>query len=34
MVKGGDLVDCEFINVECDFAAMSVAIGASATGVL
>jgi len=32
MVKGGDLVDCEFINVESEFAAMSVAIGSSATG--
>jgi pyruvate ferredoxin oxidoreductase alpha subunit len=32
MVKRGDLVDCEFINVESEFAAMSVAIGASATG--
>ena len=32
MVKGGELVDCEFINVESEFAAMSVAIGASAAG--
>src|SRR5436190_14141970 len=33
MVKGGELVNCEFINVESEFAAMSVAIGASAAGV-
>ncbi len=32
MVKSGELVDCEFINVESEFAAMSVAIGSSATG--
>lgn len=32
MVKAGTLQDCEFINVESEFAAMSVAIGASATG--
>ncbi len=32
MVKSGDLAPCEFINVESEFAAMSVAIGASATG--
>jgi pyruvate ferredoxin oxidoreductase alpha subunit len=32
MVKSGDLKDCEFINVESEFAAMSVAIGASAAG--
>jgi pyruvate ferredoxin oxidoreductase alpha subunit len=32
MVKDASLVDCEFINVESEFAAMSVAIGASATG--
>lgn len=32
MVKSGALKDCEFINVESEFAAMSVAIGASATG--
>jgi pyruvate ferredoxin oxidoreductase alpha subunit len=31
-VKSGDLAKCEFINVESEFAAMSVAIGASATG--
>ena len=32
MVKSGTLVDCEFINVESEFAALSVAIGASAAG--
>jgi len=32
MVKDGSLSDCEFINVESEFAAMSVAIGAAATG--
>ena len=32
MVKRGELSPCEFINVESEFAAMSVAIGASATG--
>lgn len=32
LVKSGELTDCEFINVESEFAAMSVAIGASATG--
>ena len=32
MVKSGRLQDCEFINVESEFAAMSVAIGSSATG--
>ncbi|MCG8488426.1 MAG: pyruvate ferredoxin oxidoreductase, partial [Chromatiales bacterium] len=32
MVKGGTLTDCEFINVESEFAALSVAIGSSATG--
>jgi pyruvate ferredoxin oxidoreductase alpha subunit len=32
IVKSGDLQPCEFINVESEFAAMSVAIGASATG--
>jgi pyruvate ferredoxin oxidoreductase alpha subunit len=31
-VKTGALAPCEFINVESEFAAMSVAIGASATG--
>ncbi len=33
MVKSGQLQNCEFINVESEFAAMSVAIGASAAGV-
>ncbi len=32
LVKTGDLTPCEFVNVESEFAAMSVAIGASATG--
>ncbi|MBK8117799.1 MAG: pyruvate ferredoxin oxidoreductase [Sulfuritalea sp.] len=32
MVKSGELADCEFINVESEFAAMSVAIGSSAAG--
>ncbi len=32
MVKGGRLENCEFINVESDFSALSVAIGASAAG--
>ncbi len=32
MVKKGDLKPCKFINVESEFAALSVAIGASATG--
>jgi pyruvate ferredoxin oxidoreductase alpha subunit len=31
-VKSGALAPCEFINVESEFAAMSVAIGASAAG--
>ena len=31
-VKSGSLAPCEFINVESEFAAMSVAIGASAAG--
>jgi len=31
-VKSGALAKCEFINVESEFAAMSVAIGASAAG--
>ncbi len=31
-VKSGELANCEFINVESEFAAMSVAIGASAAG--
>ena len=33
LVKRGDLTGCEFINVESEFSAMSVCIGASATGV-
>ncbi len=32
IVKSGALRPCEFINVESEFAAMSVAIGASSTG--
>jgi pyruvate ferredoxin oxidoreductase alpha subunit len=32
LVKAGDLQGCEFINVESEFAALSVAIGASAAG--
>ena len=32
MTKSGALANCEFINVESEFAAMSVAIGASAAG--
>ena len=32
LVKNGSLTPCEFINVESEFAAMSVAIGSSATG--
>ena len=32
MVKSGELQRCEFINVESEFAALSVAIGASAAG--
>ncbi len=32
MVKSGELEGCEYINVESEFAAMSVAIGASAAG--
>ncbi|HYM54946.1 MAG TPA: transketolase C-terminal domain-containing protein [Solirubrobacteraceae bacterium] len=32
MVKDGELRPCEFVNVESEYAAMSVAIGASATG--
>src|SRR5689334_16028815 len=32
MVASGELSPCEFVNVESEFAAMSVAIGASATG--
>src|SRR6478609_1674498 len=33
LVKTGRLAPCEFINVESEFSAMSVCIGASATGV-
>src|SRR3954465_15757790 len=32
LVKEGRLAPCEFVNVESEFSAMSVAIGASATG--
>jgi pyruvate ferredoxin oxidoreductase alpha subunit len=32
LVKSGALTNCEYINVESEFAAMSVAIGASACG--
>ena len=32
MVRTGELAGCEFINVESEFAALSVAIGASAAG--
>jgi pyruvate ferredoxin oxidoreductase alpha subunit len=32
MVRTGTLTNCEFINVESEFAALSVAIGASAAG--
>jgi pyruvate ferredoxin oxidoreductase alpha subunit len=32
MVKAGELTPCEYINVESEFAAMSVAIGSSAAG--
>jgi pyruvate ferredoxin oxidoreductase alpha subunit len=32
LVKSGELNPCEFINVESEFSAMSVAIGASAAG--
>jgi pyruvate ferredoxin oxidoreductase alpha subunit len=32
LVKAGDLAPCEFVNVESEFAAMSVAIGAAAVG--
>jgi pyruvate ferredoxin oxidoreductase alpha subunit len=33
MVQSGELTQCEFINVESEFAALSGAIGASAAGV-
>src|ERR1700758_4598685 len=32
MVRSGELENCEFINVESEFGALSVAIGASAAG--
>ena len=32
LVKTGQLAPCEFVNVESEFAAMSVAVGACATG--
>lgn len=32
LVKSGEVTGCEFLNVESEFAAMSVAIGASAAG--
>src|SRR3954468_8232082 len=32
LVKSGQLTGCEYVNVESEFAAMSVAIGASAAG--
>jgi hypothetical protein len=32
MVRTGELKNCEFINVESEFAALSVAIGASVAG--
>jgi pyruvate ferredoxin oxidoreductase alpha subunit len=32
MVRAGTLANCEFINVESEFAALSIAIGASAAG--
>lgn len=32
LVKKGSLIDCEYINVESEFAALFVAIGASAAG--
>ncbi|MCM8596609.1 pyruvate ferredoxin oxidoreductase [Accumulibacter sp.] len=32
MVKAGEIANCEFINVESEFAAMSVSIGSSAAG--
>src|SRR5215204_4062335 len=32
LVRTGSLTPCEYINIESEFAAMSVAIGASATG--
>jgi pyruvate ferredoxin oxidoreductase alpha subunit len=32
MVRAGEIANCEFINVESEFAALSIAIGASAAG--
>src|SRR3954452_18072624 len=32
LVQAGELTGCEYVNVESEFAAMSVCIGASATG--
>ncbi len=32
LVKGGELTNCEYINVESEFAALSVGIGSSASG--
>jgi len=32
LVKSGALINCEFVNVESEFAALSVAIGSSAAG--
>ena len=32
MARTGELSDCEYVNVESEFSAMSVSIGASATG--
>ena len=32
IVRLGEIQNCEFVNVESEFSAMSVAIGASATG--
>jgi pyruvate ferredoxin oxidoreductase alpha subunit len=32
LVRGGALTGCEYVNVESEFAALSVAIGSSATG--
>jgi pyruvate ferredoxin oxidoreductase alpha subunit len=33
LVRSGELADCEYINVESEMAALSVAIGSQATGV-
>jgi pyruvate ferredoxin oxidoreductase alpha subunit len=32
LVKSGELATCEYINADSEFSAMSMAIGASATG--